>query len=256
MVDKKRFAELETENARLRAEIARLKILADIEEDAGTTARRVKTVRSVGAPRRALRDWTLDTLNRVGAPLFSQYLAVLHLCEFNRVLSPTRFGTLSVDERKRVESGHAPEIVLAHGLIEDGGTPVKRVWARSDWPFEVRVIAKNTSRVLFLKTALWVFEQAAGEGAGWAQFPGLKMFASQLARDVGADVRKKPDDFEMWYRLAEDELKAISAEDLEQRCVAAQRLQFLNKVEKLFGANPPLTVLPGTKEQTWKGSNR
>jgi hypothetical protein len=118
-----------------------------------------------------------------------------------------------------------------------------------------RIVAENSGRVLFLRTALWVFQQAAGAGKDWAQFPALKLLASQLARDLPIDVRKYPEDFTGWAERAQAELDGLQDQDMARRLKAAEHLASLTTMEKWFGANLPLTLLPGTEEQAWKESS-
>jgi hypothetical protein len=244
---------LEREIAALKAELERLRERGS----APAQADMFQAVRKVGAPRPPLRSWTLDTLRDVGHPLYSAYLTPLYFCTFNRTLAPARLGTLSADERKRFRVGHADEVILTNGLMADRGTPIKRIWGRSDWPLAHRVIADTSGRVLFLKTAMWVFNQAMGDGNEWENFAALKLMASQLARDLPVDIRTKPDDFEGWSARARTELAGLEGTDRERREAAAVRLgAVLKPVEVMFGAPGPLTVVPGTEEQAWKDRSR
>lgn len=244
---------LEEENAALRAELERLR-----GEKAPDVDRRLAAViRNAGAPRQPLREWVLEELAVAGVPLYSQYLTAVHICRFDKPLAPSRLGTLAADERKRVAGGRSPDVVLTVGLVADRGTAIKRIWGRSDWPLAERVIAENTGRVLFLRTAIWAFAEAEAGGERWANPAALKLLANQLARDLPVDLRTKRDDFSGWARRAREELNGIEAADRERRDLAAISLERnLNSFELMFGAAGPFTVLPGTKEQVWKDAKK
>lgn len=240
---------LEEENAELKARLAKL-------EAAGATERKLSAVRNAGAPRLPLREWLLETLSDVGHPLYSQYVTALHVCHFDRPLAATRLGTLAADERKRIETGRAAGPMLTNGLVANTGTPIKRIWARSDWPLADRVVADTSGRVLFLKTALWVFEQATRADAKWANQAALEMLANQLARDVPIDTRALHRDFSAWSARVREELAGLEQRDLERREAAAEGLaSALNERQLLLGAAGPFTVVPGTEEQSWKDAN-
>ena len=127
---------------------------------------------------------------------------------------------------------------------------MKRVWARTDWPLEERVVGPMSGRVLFLRFAEWISRLAeeVETGASPAVRPELVMYmAADCARDLGFRVRKGDRKFREWREAAREELDRRLDEDLDQRREAAERLgPRLNNVEKLFGAREGLTVLPGT----------
>jgi hypothetical protein len=132
---------------------------------------------------------------------------------------------------------------------------MKRVWARSDWSLEERVVGPMSGRVLFLRLAEWISRLAeeVDAGASPAVRPELVMYmAADCARDLGFRVRKGDRKFREWREAAREELNRRIDEDLEQRREAAAHLApHLNDVERLFGAREGLTLLPGTVG-TWR----
>lgn len=247
MTDRER-RRLEEENAKLRAELEAMKA----KSERGGEDDPLAAIKNVGAPRAPLREWLLDELTAAATPLYSQYVTALYACRFGRTLASTRLGTLAADERKRVEANRAPDVVLTTGLIADSGTPIKRIWARSDWPLADRIVADTSGRVIFLKTAAWVFDEAVTPGSRWANPEALEYLASQLARDVPIEQRASKD-YRGWTARAREELAKIAESDRKQREAAAAVLSLsLNARQQLFGAAEPFIVVPGTDEQKWK----
>lgn len=199
---------------------------------------------------RPLRDVCLDMLSDCGSMLYSQTIAQACRAYFGRDVPPTRFGSLSNDEEKAFANGRPRPVFLCHGLTYDRGEAMKRVWARSDWPLEERIVGPISGRIVFLRFAEWISrlaEEAAGSSSPAARPERLMYMAADCARDLGFRVRKGDRDFAQWRQAAREELDRKFGEDLEHRREAANRLGGrLNDVERLFGAREGLTVLPGS----------
>jgi hypothetical protein len=197
---------------------------------------------------RSLREVVLDQVHAIGSMVYSQTIAQVFRAQFDRDLPSTRFGTLSSDEQKAFDSGRAKAVSLCHGLTYDRGEAIKRLWARSDWPLEKRVVAPTTGRVLFLRIAVWLNALAEAPPAAWARRDLLEYLAADCARDLGFNVRKGDRDFADWRAAAKEELTKVEPEDLQQRQKAAAALPRRLKPRELhFGASEGLVVLPGSR---------
>ena len=192
--------------------------------------------------KRTLRDMVLDSLDEISVPTYSQQVATYLRGRFrlNAPIAATRFGSLSYDEEKAFDRGSARVVWLCHGLTFDRGQVVRRLWARSDWSLDQRIIAPKTGRVLFLQQAL-AFCKLAAEyepnepQEGEHQF--LKFLAADFARDLlGSKVRRGSFELEDWMQTASRELEKIAPDDSADRAEAAERLSHLSAKEQLFGS--------------------
>jgi hypothetical protein len=197
---------------------------------------------------RSLREVVLDQLHAIGSMVYSQTISQVFRAQFDRDLPSTRFGTLSSDEQKAFDAGRAKAVSLCHGVTYDRGEAIKRLWARSDWPLEKRIVAPTTGRVLFLKIAAWLNTLAETPPAAWARRDLLEYLAADCARDLGFNVRKGDRHFADWRAAAEDELTKAEPEDFQRRQEAAARLLARLRPRELhFGASEGLVVLPGSR---------
>lgn len=232
---------LKRKRERLLQEVQRIdRALADPEEGRPT-------------PRRSLREIVLDMLEDAGVMLHSRTLSQLVRARYDREIKSTRFGTLASDEEKAYRAGRPRSVFLCHGLTHDRGEPIKRLWARSDWDLEDRLVASGTGRVIFLRTAVWLIGLAEEGTTAWARPELLQYLAADAARDLGFAVRKGDRSFARWRKAAERELERLAPGDEEARREAAERLEGrLKSDQRLFGASEDLTVLPGTIGP-WRG---
>jgi hypothetical protein len=240
---------------RLRLERERLALLEQLtkieRELAGISSGRGRPRTDVAPePRRtrSLREVVLDQLHATGSMVYSQTIAQVFRAKFDRDLPSTRFGTLSSDEQKGFDSGRAKAVFLCHGLTYDRGEAIKRLWARSDWPLENRIVAPTTGRVLFLRIAAWLNALAGTPPLAWARRELLEYLAADCARDLGFNIRKGDRHFANWHAAAEEELAKVEPEDLQRRLEAAGVLLSRLKPRELhFGASQGLVVLPGSR---------
>jgi hypothetical protein len=206
---------------------------------------------------RPLREIVLDLLVDAGSPLNSLLLASVLRPLHGRDIPSTRFGTLSNDEAKSFDSSRARPVYLCHCLTHDQGQPVKRFWARSDWPLEARVMGPMSGRILFLQGAAWTINLArlvaAGELA--AEKPEiLEYVAADQARDAGLSVRRGEFPYEAWLEAIAATIDRHLAEDLALRRAAAVEIaRRLSERELYFGARQGLLSLPGSNP-TWRSA--
>ena len=206
----------------------------------------------------ALRDQLLHLLDEAKAPLNSLLLASVMRPLLGRQVMSTRFGTLSNDEVKSYESSRARPVYLCHCLTYDHAQPVKRFWARSDWPLAERVMGPMTGRVLFLRGAAWAIasaQRAEGDPSVAADVDKLKYVAADQARDAGLTVKRGEFPYVEWLRDIDALLQRHLPEDLALRKDVAPGLaERLSEHEQLFGSSKGLVSLPGSRA-TWRSAS-
>ena len=217
------------------AEIRKLRIVAEQKEG------------QVASPRRAVREFVLDLLTDAGFALNSLLLASIMPPLYGKKISSTRFGTLSTDEAKSFDSARARPVYLCHLLKFDDAQPIKRYWARSDWPLSDRVYGPHSSRLLFLKAAKWTIElaQARKDAVDHEQ---LHFVAADQARSAGLKVVRGEFPFGEWSGSLTEEIDRLNSIDAEERERAAAEIgDKLKPRELLYGSPGGLLSLPGTQ---------
>jgi hypothetical protein len=196
---------------------------------------------------RSMRDLVLDALDEIGFCCYAQQLMLYIKARFGRELNPTRFGTLSVDEERAYARGTSRQVWLAHGLTFDRAEPVKRLWARSDWPLERRLVTPAFGRVQYLRVAA-KFSELAMQADVLAADPNLMRYlAADHARDLGGIVKHGEFKLEEWRELALAQLAPlIDKEDAFLKLAALELTAGLEGAELLFGRKqkPVLFAVP------------
>lgn len=203
-----------------------------------------------------LREFVLSMLEAVGAMVPSRSLGKLYRAKFGKEVPPERFGTLSSDERKAFEANRKRAVFLCHGLTFQEGLAIKRLWGRSDWELEARIVGPRTGRVVFLQFAAWINAEAdrADVGVVWRESEMLKYLAADCAREMDLKVRKTEFHFAEWRAHALDELARIKEEDAQVRRAAAVEIAAragFDEVTKMFGASTSI-VEPTFTGQPWR----
>src|SRR5262249_2766313 len=138
-----------------------------------------------------------------------------------------RFGTLSRDEERAFsranQSGAARPVWLCHALTYDRGEPIRRLWARSDWALEDRIVGPLSGRVIYLRLTARLSELAADvETAADPEL--LKYIAADAARDLVPGFKRGSFPLDEWRNAALLQLAEVEQEDAVIRRQAAQRL--------------------------------
>lgn len=243
---------LTPEQRRRKAEL--LRELADLESAEAQAAAPapgdevLSTARS--APRRSarsMRDLVLDALAEIGFTCYAQQLALYIKARYGRELNPTRFGTLSVDEERAYSRGTSRLVWLCHGLTFDRVEPVKRLWARSDWPLERRLVTPIFGRTQYLRAAA-KFSELAMQADALAADPHLMRYlAADHARDLGVVVKHGEFNLREWRELALAQLLALEEKEADLLKGTAEDLALrLEGAESLFGRRqkPMLFAVP------------
>jgi hypothetical protein len=185
---------------------------------------------------RPVRATVLDVLEDLEVAAHSNELRLFVDARDGRAIAPTRFGTLSKDETKAFTSKRPQAVYLCHGLTADRFEPIKRLWARSDWPLSERVVAPTTGRVLHLRMTVRLCELAIEVGEAAAKPEMLRIIAADHARDV-PNVRVERGKFDLvgWRDAARTLLEQHLPRDTERREEAAARLAGRPLQQQLFG---------------------
>lgn len=233
-MDRETRFELEERLQRLRQEVDEtIAALSKAEDAAPPTQSRPTGVSR--AARRPVRELLVESLEDLGWPAHARELGLYATARYGRSIEPTRFGSLAADERASFVRGASRPVWLCHGLTHDRGEAIRRLWARSDWPLAMRIVAPTTGRVQHLRMTAKVCELAEKHEASPDK---LHYLAADLARDLpGTEVRRGTFDLDGWRATARDELARVEDEDRDRREAAAERLATkLGPAHLLFGA--------------------
>ena len=196
--------------------------------------------------RRPVRDMLLDCLSDIGLPSYSQQLAIYARARYGRRIALTRFSSLSRDEENAARNNRIREVWLCHGLTFERGEPIRRLWARSDWPLHDRIVAPTTGRILFLRMTARLAELATRDETIAADSQMLKYLAADNARDLGLPFKRGEFPLDAWRESALTQLEPLLADDRQARIEAAKRLaEELPRLAHLFGRPSRPVVLPG-----------
>jgi len=190
------------------------------------------------AGRQPARLTVLDGLADLGYPTSSRTLGAFLAARFGREIPATQFGTIAAQERAAFVRGgvSARPVWLCSGLTADGYRPMKRIWARSDWPLPWRIVAATSSRVQHLHTTEAVCRLAA-RAEEEAQDPAaLRALALAHAADLpGVIVNRTHPEFSRYAAVAGELLQKYEPEDRRHREAAAKALTKLGVQIQLFG---------------------
>jgi hypothetical protein len=187
-------------------------------------------------PVRPVRSIILDALEDFHWAAYTRELVNYCKARYGREIAPARFGTLGSDEAKAFFTASRPRTVwLSFALTYDRAEPIKRLWTRSDWPLERRIIGPATGRVQFLKMTARLCELADEEANNPEM---MRILAADHARDLpGVQFRRGVFDLRGWHQLALEYLAKLEPPDEELRREAAAKWSpKLNEASLLFGA--------------------
>jgi hypothetical protein len=217
----------------LRGHVVAVRQALEKEEDEGQARAAL-----VSASQQPLRLVVLDALADLGYPTISQTLGAFVAARFGREIASSQFGTLAVQERAIFRRGgpEARPVWLASGLSLQGFRPVKRIWVRSDWPPDWRIITPSSSRLQHLH-ATEALCRLAQQADVEAQDPAaLRTLALGHAQDLpGVVVDHQDPDFDGYAEIAQKLFEQLELEDLRERLEAAEALKKLPMQAQLFG---------------------
>jgi hypothetical protein len=213
------------------------KALQSEDETPSRAAKRpASPANSFSNPVRPVRAIVLDALEDFLWPAYTRELVNYCKARYGREVAPARFGTLGNDEAKAFFTASRPrEVWLAFALTYDRAEPIKRLWTRSDWPLDRRIVGPTSGRVQFLKMTVRLCELASEEASDPEM---MRILAADHARDLpGVNFKRGVFDLEGWHRLALEHLAKLEPQDEETRREAAARwLPKLSEAHLLFGA--------------------
>lgn len=204
------------------------------------------------SPGRPLRVVVLDALDDIAWPSYSRELSQFCSAWTGRTIQPERFGSLANDEMKAfqrsLEGSRVRPVWLCFALTHDRYQPIKRLWARSDWPLERRIIAPTSGRVQHLKLTAKLCELAGRGGAENSEMMGI--IAADHARDLpGVRVQHGKFEVDVWRRIALELLQEFEPRDAEARLQSADRLRDHGPIVQLFGAPEAEDVPPQERQR-------
>lgn len=193
------------------------------------------------ASRQPLRLILLNSLAELGSPTSTSVLRAFISARYDRAIPATQFGTLAVQERRAFDRiGPTGRLVwLCNGVRIDDFRPVKRVWARSDWPLSWRVVTPYSELSDRLVVTEVICDLALREDdLGPARGP-LQRLALELASDLpGVDLDYVRPDFDAYAMAAREAQDGLEGENLEALEEAVDRLAETPVRVQLFGLEP------------------
>lgn len=251
--DKERLSELET----MRRELQEMLVKVDEQlneirlapEPNGVKPEAHRDEKSKGRLwARSAREMLLDGLGDLEWPAYSRELAQLVEARFGRKILPTRFGTLAADEIAAFRSkgsGGRP-VWLCFAVTADRHEPIKRLLARSDWPYERRIYALTTGRIQHLQMTKRFCELAMNADEFAVDPQMLRILAADHARDLpNVAVRRGVFELERWRDVAVEQIAELGPRDEALRKESAARLARRAEFYQLFGLPD---VLEGDRE--------
>ncbi len=214
--------------------------LAAYLRDLGDFLRRSRAASRTGAvaPRQPLRQALLDALADLGYPTASRTLAAFLAARVGREVPSNQFGRIAAQERaafRRVGEGARP-VWLGSGVAADGFNPIKRIWGRSDWPLDWRIVAPTSMRMQHLRATealCRMAEQAEKEAQDPDALRSLAMAHAEDLPEVAVD-REDPD-FGRYAAVADQLINEYEPEDRRLRLEAGETLATMPAEVRLFG---------------------
>ncbi|MEV6421623.1 hypothetical protein [Streptomyces sp. NPDC051662] len=172
------------------------------------------------------------TLAMIGAPAAPKDIRKVTLAFTGMDLPWSRLASVRRDEKRRYATSAGAASYICPALNADTFTPVRGLYALSDWPLERRLYTRTSARVDFLTmvTRLATHEQSAT--------PPVRELLRRMADEItGATVNESTLTAAAVTRAAETELRTIVQDDRARRTAAARvARRDLDPVEQIFGA--------------------
>jgi hypothetical protein len=188
-----------------------------------------------------LRVTLLNSLAEIGHPMSTGTLRAFIAARYDRAIPASQFGTLAVQERRAFDrTGPTGRLVwLCNGIRIDDFRPVKRIWARSDWSLQSRVVTPYSEQAYRLDITAAICELALREqDFGPVRSP-LGRLALELASDIpGAEIDYVRPDFDAYAAAAREAFDGLEGEDWDVLEVAVERLAAMPVRVQLFGMEP------------------
>jgi hypothetical protein len=193
------------------------------------------------ARRQPLRVTLVDSLAELGHPTSTSTLRAFIEARYGRAIPATQFGTLAVQERRAFDrTGGAGRLLwLCNGVRIDDFRPIKRMWARSDWPLPWRIVTPYSEQLDRLLVTEAICELARRDQVSGPVHGPLQRLAIELAGDLpGTELDPGWPDFDAYAAAAREAMDHLGAEDFEARDAAVERLEDMPVRVQLFGLEP------------------
>jgi hypothetical protein len=184
-----------------------------------------------------LRVTFLDSLADLGYPTDSTLLRAFIAARYDRAVPSSQFGTIAVQERKSFDRrGPAGRPVwLGNGITFDELRPVKRIWGRSDWPVQWRIITPHSERVQRLHATAALCHLAVRDEFGASPTP-IQQLALELAAELpGVEVDRLHPEFDAYGKVARKLTAEVEPKDRHLQELGALRLNEMPERMQLFG---------------------
>ncbi|MET8605555.1 hypothetical protein ABZV92_18635 [Streptomyces rubiginosohelvolus] len=172
------------------------------------------------------------TLAVIGAPASPKAIQQVTLALTGRDLPWSSLASVRRDEQRRYSTSSGASGYICPALNATDFSPLRGLYALSEWPLERRLRAPTSARVDFLTmvTRLAAHDQSDS--------PPVQALLRRMAEDIpSTDVNKNASITTVIARSAEAELHIITPDDLTRRAAAAQGArQQLDPVQQIFGA--------------------
>ena len=220
------------------------RLLHHLEEHLNAVAEAVETQLERPQPNakksspQPLRQTLLDALADLGYPTDSRTLRAFASARYGVAIPTRQFGTLAVQERAIFSRGGvaARPVWLGSGLTLKGFHPVKRIWGRSDWPPDWRIITPSSNRLQHLRITEALCRLALQADMEAQDPAALRALALAHAQDLpGVVVERQHPDFARYAEIAHTVFEQLEPEDLRERLEAAEGLKKLPMQAQLFG---------------------
>jgi hypothetical protein len=184
----------------------------------------------------SFRQLLLNALQDLGSPTSSLTLRPFIAARYGRTIPSTQFGTIASQERRAFDRGASTKPVwLASGLLYDSFRPVRRIFARSDWPLESRILGPASMRLFRLLATERLAELARNADREAQNADMLRTLALAHARELpGVRIDDESPDFAQIASVARDLVSKYQIDHLMRRAVAASLAELPERVQ-LFG---------------------
>ncbi len=160
---------------------------------------------------RPLREIIISMLSETGYMLTNTSIRQLYEAQFQQGLAASRLGTLSHDEEHRKNKQMTTVYGLTHPIqmADKEITPVKNIWARSDWPLEKRIYLPSTPRLLNLYFLDWYITVLSNKKHRYLKSPVMENYIKGIVVNLGLNSK-------ITFPFHTAQVKRIAVQEIER----------------------------------------
>ncbi|GLF98050.1 hypothetical protein [Streptomyces yaizuensis] len=183
-------------------------------------------------PPRGGKEEMRQTLRLIGAPAAPKVIRAVSLAFTGNDLPWSRLASVRRDEERRHATNTESASYICPALGADTFTPLRGLYALSEWPLEQRLRTPLSARADFLTMIMRI---AAHEQSATAS---VRALLQRLADEIpGTTANESASITADLMQTAETELRTIAPDDQARRTAAAQvARRELNPFQQIFGA--------------------